>query len=224
LGGAHFLDFGAPGLPAKPPVPPLPLSASGKGDKEGEVRTIYNLFLFGWFVLFRHHRLGLVFGLSHVFCRQRDIHEHDRLTDDSKIQGCVHHPRGDVDETGFGDDEFFLLALGPDVKPDLGVEIIDFRGVGVLESQELVEIVGMRFINHQEGLGDAEPVHAEAGVPLMPPDMERLGRELGIKFGEISHGLASVILHIFLGNHRSSPYKDFDFNHYKVKLKPNTKK
>jgi hypothetical protein len=66
-------------------------------------------------------------------------------------------------------------------------------GVGVLEGQELVEIMRVGVVNHQERFGNAEPVHAVGRIPLIAPDMERLGGKLRIKLGEIRYRFSLVI-------------------------------
>ena len=111
------------------------------------------------------------------------------------------HAGRDVYETGFRDHQFFLLALGTQVKPDLGIELIHFGRIGILECQKLVEIMGMGIVNHKKGFCDAEPVHTVAGIPFFAPDVERWGCKLWIKLGKIGYGLAFIILGVFFGNH-----------------------
>jgi len=56
---------------------------------------------------------------------------------------------------------FFLIALGPEKEPDLGIEIVYTGGIGALEGKELVEVMGM-------GIVDLEPLPLKEGKILKP--------------------------------------------------------
>jgi len=144
------------------------------------------------FVAFAHNRLGFVFRFAYVIRGQRNIHEDDRFIDDSELQRGMDGILGDIDKTAFLDYKFFLFAFFAQVKPDFRVKVIYVGGIGVLEGQELVEVMGVGVIDHEERLGNAEPVHAVGGIPFVAPDVERLGGKLGVKLGEIRYRFALV--------------------------------
>jgi len=146
--------------------------------------------------LLRRYRFGFIFRFTYVLGCQGDIYKDNGLADYLEIQWGMDHAGRDMYETGFRNDELFLLAFRTHVKPDFGIKIVYPGGIGVLESQELVEIMGVGLVYHQKRLRDAEPIHPVAGVPFFAPDVERGGSKGREKLGEIPNGFAFIILGI----------------------------
>jgi hypothetical protein len=89
--------------------------------------------------------------------RKRDIDEHEGFGDLLDIQGTVHHPFGDKDTGGIGDNIFLPIQVHLHFTP----KFPDITGVAAKEQDNLVEIVFMGLRHHEERLGEKRPSQRE---------------------------------------------------------------
>lgn len=133
---------------------------------------------------------------------QQELEEY-RLVNALKIERAVGHAGGDMDDSGRGDDEFFLLLTHAEL--NFSVKVKDIGEAPAEERDVFVNLVGMRLGVMENGLCNKRPVCIDFGAGDLAFASEvRLRRDLPFQIVRLHRYLTDKVC-VFMLAHKRTP-------------------